>query len=120
MSDRIQLSDIRCYGYVGFLPEEQVLGQWFVVDLGIDLDLAAAGRSDALDDTLDYRAVIDRTKTLVKTAKFALVERLAQAIADEILAFSQVVRVNVRLHKPSAPIPEFGGCITIDITRARA
>jgi 7,8-dihydroneopterin aldolase/epimerase/oxygenase len=119
MSDRIQLSDIRCYGYVGFLPEEQVLGQWFVVDLGIDLDLAAAGRSDDLADTLDYRAVIDRTKTLVKTAKFALVERLAQAIADEILALPKVERVNVRLHKPAAPIPEFGGGITIDITRDR-
>jgi 7,8-dihydroneopterin aldolase/epimerase/oxygenase len=117
--DCIELSDIRCYGYVGFLPEEQVLGQWFVVDLAIEVDLEAAGKSDDLKDTLDYRAVIERTKHVVKTAKFALVERLAQAIADEILSFAQVEEVNVRLHKPAAPIPDFGGEITIDITRGR-
>lgn len=120
MGDRIQLSNIRCYGYVGFLPEEQVLGQWFVVDLGIEVDLGKAGRSDDLADTLDYRAVIERIKAVVGSAKFALIERLAQAIAEEVLAFGQVERVNVRLHKPAAPIPDFGGGITIDITRDRA
>jgi 7,8-dihydroneopterin aldolase/epimerase/oxygenase len=115
--DRIELSNIRAYGYTGFLPEEQTLGQWFEVDLIIDLDLAPSGQSDNLTDTLDYRGAIETTKTIIKTAKFALVERLATEIAQAILQFERVQQVRVRLHKPAAPIPEFGGRITIDITR---
>jgi 7,8-dihydroneopterin aldolase/epimerase/oxygenase len=117
--DRIALSAIRAYGYTGFLPEEQVLGQWFEVDLVIDVDLKQAGQSDQLGDTLDYRSAIERTKKVMQTNQFALVERLAQAIAEEILALPGADRVNVRLHKPAAPIPDFGGKITIDITRSR-
>ncbi|MBD2085134.1 dihydroneopterin aldolase [Trichocoleus sp. ST-U3] len=116
--DSIQLTGIRCYGYTGYLPEEQVLGQWFEVDVTLWLDLAPAGISDAIEDTLDYRAVISTVKDLVKTAKFALVEKLISAIADAILEFKQVSQVQVRLTKPGAPIPDFGGKITIDITRA--
>ncbi|MBE9032818.1 dihydroneopterin aldolase [filamentous cyanobacterium LEGE 11480] len=119
MTDRIELSNIRCYGYTGFLPEEQVLGQWFEVDLIIDLDLSQAGQSDDLQHTLDYRGAIEATKTVVKDSRFALVERLAAEIASKILAFAIVQQVRVRLHKPAAPIPDFGGKITIDITRQR-
>jgi dihydroneopterin aldolase len=53
--DCIQLTGIRAYGYTGFLPEEQVLGQWFEVDLTLWLDLAKSGASDRIEDTLDYR-----------------------------------------------------------------
>jgi len=115
--DCIQLTGIRCYGYTGYLPEEQVLGQWFEVDLSLWLDLAKAGHSDEITDTLDYRSAIATVKQIVKTAKFALVEKLANAIADAILELDQVQQVQVRLSKLAAPIPDFGGKITIEITR---
>jgi dihydroneopterin aldolase len=117
--DSIEITGIRCYGYIGYLPEEQVLGQWFEVDVTLWLDLNQAGKSDAIGDTLDYRTTIERVKSLVKTAKFALVERLAEAIASSILESIKVTKVRVRLTKPAAPIPEFGGKITIDITRVQ-
>ena len=120
--DRIQLSGIRCYGYTGALPEEQVLGQWFEVELTVWLDLTVAGQSDRLSDTLDYRTIIAAVQTLVKTSKFTLLERLATAIADTVLSPtspSPVQQVQVRLCKPAAPIPDFGGAIVIDITRSR-
>lgn len=115
--DCIQLTGIRCYGYTGYLPEEQVLGQWFEVDLTLWLDLASAAQSDNIADTFDYRNAIEAVKQLVKTSKFALVEKLASAIADTILKDDRVQQVQVRLSKPAAPIPDFGGKITIDITR---
>ncbi len=122
--DCIQLSSIRCYGYTGALPEEQVLGQWFEVELRLWLDLAVAGQSDRLSDTLDYRTIIATVQTLVKTSKFMLLERLATAIADAVLHStslpSPIQQVQVRLCKPAAPIPDFGGAIVIDITRARS
>lgn len=117
--DCIQLTKIRCYGYTGYLQEEQVLGQWFEVDLTLWLDLAAAGESDEIADTIDYRGVIETVKQIVKTSKFALIEKLATTIANAILELDRVQQVQVRLHKPGAPIPDFGGNITLEITRTR-
>ncbi|MDP8963477.1 MAG: dihydroneopterin aldolase [Cyanobacteriota bacterium] len=118
--DCIEVTGIRCYGYVGYLPEEQVLGQWFEVDLTLWLDLTAAGQSDDISDTLDYRRAIATVKQLVKTSKFALVEKLANAIADAILKLDRVQQVRVRLIKCAAPIPDFDGKIIIDITRTHS
>jgi dihydroneopterin aldolase len=114
----IQLTGIRCYGYVGYLPEEKVLGQWFEVDLKLWVDLSKATESDAIEDTLDYRIVIGLVQNLVKTSKFDLLERLAGAIADAILQQNDIVtQAQVIVIKPSAPIPDFNGKISIEITR---
>ncbi|HEY9734659.1 MAG TPA: dihydroneopterin aldolase, partial [Trichocoleus sp.] len=50
-TDHIHVTGIRAYGYIGALPEENVLGQWFEVDLTLWLDLAPAGESDDLTQT---------------------------------------------------------------------
>lgn len=123
--DQIHLTGIRCYGYTGALPEEQVLGQWFEVDLTLWLDLASAGQSDRLEATLDYRTVIASVQQIVKTSRFLLLERLATAIAQAILHpelpnLLPVQQVAVRLTKPAAPIPDFGGKITIELVRSAA
>ncbi|HIK33211.1 MAG TPA: dihydroneopterin aldolase [Oscillatoriales cyanobacterium M59_W2019_021] len=117
--DSIRVTGIRGYGYTGYLPEEQVLGQWFEVDLTLETDLAAAGKSDRLEDTLDYRSVISAVDRIIKTAKFVTIERMAQAIADEILADDRVRQVRIQLTKPAPPIPDFGGKVTVDIVRSR-
>lgn len=115
--DRICLTGIRCYGYTGALPEEQVLGQWFEVELTLWLDLSQPGSSDRLEDTLDYRKVIHRVQERVQTARFKLLERLATAIAEDILAMEGIKQVQVRLTKPAAPIPNFAGQVTVAIIR---
>ncbi len=117
--DSIHVTGIRCYGYTGYLPEEQVLGQWFEVDVTLWLDLSTAGNSDNIENTLDYRSTIETVKQIVSSSKFALVERLAEVIASSILDDEKVSQVRVKVTKPSAPIPDFGGKITIDITRAK-
>ena len=117
--DCLHLTGIRCYGYTGYLPEEQVLGQWFEVDVVLWLDLSAAGKSDAIEDTLDYRSIISNVQQLVKTSKFALVERLTTVIAESILAADGVAQVQVRLTKPTPPIPDFTGQIIVELTRAK-
>ncbi len=116
--DLIQVNGIRAYGYVGYLPEERVLGQWFEVDLTLWVDLAPAGHSDNINDTVDYREAIAIVKSQITTAKFELVERLISAIADKILSLEKVNQVRVKLSKPAAPIPDFSGKITLDITRS--
>ncbi len=116
--DSIQVNGIRAYGYVGYLPEERVLGQWFEVDLTLWVDLDPAGKTDNIEDTVDYREAIAIVKELITTAKFQLVEKLISAIADKLLSLDKVNQVRVKLSKPAAPIPDFGGKITLDITRS--
>jgi len=118
-TDQIKLTDIRAYGYTGALPEEQVLGQWFTVDLTLWVDLAAAGESDRLEDTLDYRDCIAIAQTTIATQRFALLERLATVIAAQILTLPLVEQVRVQLTKLAAPIPNFSGGICVDIVRGK-
>jgi len=119
MNTKIYLKGVRAYGYVGLLPEENVLGQWFEVDATLWVDFEAATYSDRLEDTYDYRQSIRVIENLIKTAKFALVERLAGAIADQLLADTRVEQVLVRVIK-RPPIPEFQGSITVEVIRRSA
>lgn len=118
--DFIHLRGIRSYGYTGVLPEEQVLGQWFEVELTLGLNLRQSGVSDRLEDTLDYRDLIKNVQILVKTAQFKLLERLATAIAEQALEMAKVEQVQVRLTKLAAPIPDFAGQITVELTRQQS
>ena len=115
--DIICVNGIREYGYTGALPEEQVLGQWFEVDVTLWRDLSLAARSDRLQDTHDYRTTIQIVKQLIRNQKFALIEALAGAIADAILVHDDIEQVRVRLTKVAAPIPGFDGQIAVEITR---
>ncbi len=117
--DCMHINGIRAYGYTGFLPEEQVLGQWFQVDLTLWLDLSIAGKSDRLEETYDYSKIVMAVKHLIQTIKPKLLERLAEEIAVLVLTSDQITQVKVRLTKLQPPIPNFDGHIVLEITRDR-
>ncbi|WP_299493742.1 dihydroneopterin aldolase [Acaryochloris sp. IP29b_bin.137] len=118
--DCIRLNGIRSYGYTGLLPEEKVLGQWFEVDLALWLDLTAAGQSDRIEDTLDYRQIIEQVKQIIRASEYALLERLAANIAEHLLNYTILQTIGIRLTKVAAPIPDFSGRITVELTRNRS
>jgi dihydroneopterin aldolase len=115
--DSIQIQGIRSYGYTGYLPEEQTLGQWFEVNVTLWVDLSGPGSSDAIADTVDYRQTIETVQNKIKTCKYALVERLTSDIAETLLQQSKVQQVTVQLRKLTPPIPDFSGSIQIEMTR---
>lgn len=117
--DSIHVTGIRAFGYVGVLPEEQTLGQWYEVDLVLWRDLAQAGRSDRLTDTHDYRQDIQAIQHLIQTARFQLIEKLAETIAEVVLDSEAVEQVQVKLTKLAPAIPNFGGQVAVQITRSR-
>jgi 7,8-dihydroneopterin aldolase/epimerase/oxygenase len=119
LADCLRINGIRAYGYVGFLPEEQVLGQWFEVDLTIWTALAQAGQSDQLEDTYDYSQVVPQIQQLIETAKYKLIEKLAAEIAQIVLVSPKARQVRVKLTKPNPPMPGFSGQIVLEITRRR-
>ncbi|MEO0540286.1 MAG: dihydroneopterin aldolase [Cyanobacteria bacterium P01_A01_bin.105] len=118
MTDQLHVNGIRAYGYTGALPEENVLGQWFEVDLTLWFDLSVAGRSDQLADTHNYVGLVQQVQALIQTETFQLIERLADAIAAQTLAADpRIEQVQVRLTKPNPPIPNFSGQIVVEINR---
>jgi dihydroneopterin aldolase len=117
--DAIQISGIRCYGYTGYFPEEQVLGQWFEVDLTIWMDLSITGSDDQLANTLNYADVVERVTNLLETSRFKTIEKLNAVIIEAVLAFPPVRKVHSRLVKVSPPIPRFEGRIAIAMTRSK-
>jgi len=119
MPDTIVLNNIRAYGYTGFLPEERTLGQWFAVDVRLELSLEKAGQTDNIQDTLDYREVIDQIKNTIRTERFLLLERLAQVLTQQVLAFPLVQAVTLRVTKVAPPIPDFTGQISIELHRGK-
>jgi dihydroneopterin aldolase len=117
--DAIEISGIRCYGYTGYFPEEQVLGQWFEVDLTIWMDLSVTGSDDQLVNTLNYADVVDRVTNLLETSRYKTIEKLNAVIIEAVLAFTPVMKVHSRLVKVSPPIPRFEGRIAIAMTRTK-
>jgi dihydroneopterin aldolase len=104
-SDRIELRGLRAVGTHGVLAEEQARAQPFEVDLDLDADLAVAGRSDDLADTVDYGALAERVARVVTAERHALLERLAERIAETALADARVRSVTVTVRKLRPPVP---------------
>jgi dihydroneopterin aldolase len=120
-TDRIELRGLRALGTHGVLPEEQVRAQPFEIDLEIVADLAAAGRSDALADTVDYGAVSQAVASVVQGEHADLMEHLAQRVVDATFevagAAASAVTVTVRKLRPPVPVDLASAAVTI--TRLR-
>lgn len=89
--DKIILNGCRFYGYHGAFVEEQTLGQIFVVDLELAVDLTRASQSDNLADTVHYGLVFEAVQRQVEEEKYILIERLAGAICEDL--FDQFVPI---------------------------
>jgi dihydroneopterin aldolase len=102
--DRLLLEGMEFYGYHGDLEAERVLGGRFRVDVELRADLRAAGRSDALTDTIDYVHCFQVVREVVENRRFHLLEALAEAIAGVLLEQSHARGVRVRVAK-QPPVP---------------
>lgn len=119
LADLIELRGLRALGICGALPEEQLRAQPLEVDLDVATDLGRAGASDALDDTVDYGALASEVERVVTTERFALLERLAQRIAETVLADERVEAVTVAVRKLRPPVPQQLDTSGVRITRSR-
>ena len=119
MTDAITLTGVRANGTHGVLDFEHERAQSFIVDATLHLDLSAAGRTDALEDTVDYGRVAKDIVDVVEGEHVDLIERLAQRIADRILALPLIQSVDVTVHKPHAPITVPFDDVAVHITRTR-
>jgi dihydroneopterin aldolase len=98
--DTIELRGIRAWGHHGADAGEQDVAQPLDIDVAIELDLAAARRSDALADTLNYAQVHAEVVRIVAARRFALLERLGDAILEALMSDPRIVRARIAIAKP--------------------
>jgi dihydroneopterin aldolase len=116
MNDIITITGIRGFGYHGVFEAERQQGQDFIVDISLSIT-KGAGADDQLEHTVDYGNVADRVYAAIIGPPFALIEALAQHIADTILQITGVHSVTITIHKPHAPITVPFDDVSITIQR---
>src|SRR5687767_1669513 len=100
MSDRIELRGLHANALVGVLPHERADRQPIEVDLDVEVDLAAAGTSDDLGDTVDYAELCARVDGVATAGHVSLLETLAERMAAAVLdADARVDAVTVAVRK---------------------
>lgn len=115
--DRVFIRDLAIRCIVGVDEYERREKQDILVHLTMHTDLRKAGRTDALEDTVDYRAIKKRILRLAEESRFRLIEALAQSIADECLRDERVEKVEVVVEKPGAL--RFARTAGVEIVRSR-
>ena len=105
MSDSIFVTGLLIHAHHGVMEHEEKVGQRFIIDLELSLDLSAAARSDKLADTVSYSTIVETATAAFTSRNYRLVEAAAASIADAILAkFARVASVHITVHKPHAPM----------------
>jgi len=120
MNDRIFVNGLVLHAHHGVGDDEGRIGQQFLVDLLIEIDLSAAAHSDKLVDTISYADIITVTSEAFRARRFRLVEAAAGAVADALLsAFARIERLTITVHKPHAPIAAVFADVGVTIVRQR-
>jgi dihydroneopterin aldolase len=108
------------YGYHGVFPEENKLGQRFIVDLTVELDLRTAGEKDDLNASINYANLYQICKDIVEGPPYKLIEAIAEKIADSCLQqYSRANSITVKVIKPDPPIRGHYESVAVEIKRSR-
>jgi D-erythro-7,8-dihydroneopterin triphosphate epimerase len=117
MPDRIIINDLFLRTIIGVNDDERTNRQDVLVNLHLTVDTRAAGRSDDITDTVNYRNLTKRVIDLVEGSRYFLVEKLAEEIAQLCLEDRRVQDVTVTIEKPAAL--RFAKSVGISILRTR-
>jgi dihydroneopterin aldolase len=120
MSDQIFITGLALHAYHGVMQHEGKVGQTFKLDLVLNIDLAAASRSDKLAHTVSYDQVVKTASEAFCARRYRLVEAAAGAVAEALLErFPQIESVRITVHKPHAPIAAALDDVGVSIERFR-
>lgn len=115
--DQILIRDLQFRCIVGVDQDERRDKQDVVAQITLHVDLRQAGRTDAIEDTVDYRALKKEILHMAEDSRFYLIEALAESIARICLTRDRVARVEVTVEKPGAL--RFARMVGVRIVRSR-
>ncbi len=116
--DKIRIEDLHLRCIIGLNPEEREKQQDVLFQITLHADLRAAGRSDDVADTVNYKTIKLEIMDLVAGSSCFLLERLAEEVAQVCLKDERVQQVDVRLDKPGAL--RFARTVSVEISRTRS
>ncbi len=119
--DKITIKNLELFAYHGVNPEEKENGQTFYIDVDYYVvGLAKACHTDNIDDTVSYAKVVKTIRRAFTDAKYNLIEKAAQVVADAIFEdFEEIFRVDITLKKPQAPVSAEFDYMAVSISRER-
>ena len=115
--DRILISDLACRCVIGVEDWERRERQEVLVSITLTADLAPAGRSDRIEDAVDYRLLKKKVLADAEASSFFLIEALAERVAELCLQDARVEEVQVCVEKPGAL--RFARTVSVEISRRR-
>lgn len=115
----IELRGVRVLGRHGVSDEERSAAQPFELDIDVVTDMTRAASTDDLAHTVDYQALAEDACRVVADRSFRLLEALAAAVADAVLAHEPVEQVTVSVRKLRPPVPVDIASAGVRITRSR-
>lgn len=100
--DKIIISEISARTIIGTYKKERQIRQELLISGEFFCDLSAAGKSDRLQDTVNYKKLKNDIIGFVESSDYKLIESVAEGIAGLSLRFSGVKAVKIRVEKPGA------------------
>ena len=120
MNDSVFVNGLVLHAYHGVMPHEGKVGQSFVIDLVLDIDLTDAAKSDKLADTVSYDAVVNVVDRAFTGKRYRLVEAAAGAVADAVLQnFPLIQAMRITVRKPHAPLAAVFADVGVTVIRTR-
>ncbi|MGD8633097.1 MAG: dihydroneopterin aldolase [Anaerolineales bacterium] len=116
--DQILIKDLLLRGIIGINDWEREKRQDILINITLSGDLARAGQTDEIEDTINYRTITKKVIGLVEGGKPHTVEHLATQIAALCLEAPGVERAVVRVEKPGAL--RFARSVGVEIERTKA
>ena len=100
--DTVRIEQLVLDCVIGINPWERLTKQRITIDIEMNTDLSAAGDSDAIEDTINYRTVSKAVTAEIEASSYGLVEALASRVAEICLEDERVHSVEVTVRKPGA------------------
>lgn len=101
-TDFVKIKGLKVNAVIGVFDWERAIEQPLLIDVCMATDISEAGKSDDINDAINYKEVCDDITELCQQTKALLIERLAELIAAHILSKYNTTQVEVSVAKPTA------------------
>lgn len=117
-ADKIKIQNLEVFANHGVFPEENVLGQKFVVSAVLYTDTRKAGQTDELTASIHYGEVSAFIDRYLKEHTFQLLEKVAESLAEELLLQTKgLQKIRLEIKKPWAPVGLPLETVSVEIER---
>ncbi len=121
MLDKISLSNIHVFAYHGVFPEEQKLGQKFIISVDLYADLTTICHSDKISDGFCYGDMTQRIVTFCSKNQYHTLEALSHGLGKYLFFSNKLIQnIMIKIQKPNAPINCHIDTVSVEIHRKRS